>query len=378
MYFNGKLEIDPSQITIFKKVKPTKLFGKLVDALTFGTLTEKQEHETFTAVAILQQMNMGLRSIRVKNVIRLAVDDYDFYLDKKGVDDDLEQAMFEFKAKVDPLESELFNVIYLVLEHEDDYLKYLIEISIQRKHKIGEYPIIINVNGVLKNFKYSKSQTDPNRLRAKMKELFKDQKKYDSFVNEKKIIFDNFIDKLNQGIRKFVRMDDVKKKTNAQIFRPKQKIEKPEQISHGKYAEPIYYGYYGINDFFFYTTMWAGLMYSHNIYCHNCTVVDGAGSPVMEVGDQGFNAGESDALNVEAPFEPPAEGDIQYFGDNEFSDKLEQANLVEKTEGEEPVSEEQVQDESWLDSAGTGDEASFASCSSCGSCGSCSACGGCT
>ena len=130
MYFNGVLEIDPSQITIFKKVKPSKLFSKFKDVLSFGALTEKQEHETFTAVSILQQINMGLRSINVKNVIRLAVDDYDFYLDEKGLDDDLEQAMFEFKAKVDPLESELFETIYLVLEHIDDHLKYLIEILI--------------------------------------------------------------------------------------------------------------------------------------------------------------------------------------------------------------------------------------------------------
>ena len=85
MYFNGVLEIDPSQITIFKKVKPSKLFAKLTDVLSFGALGVKKEHETFTAVSILQQINMGLRSITVKNVIRLSVDDYDFYLDEKGV-----------------------------------------------------------------------------------------------------------------------------------------------------------------------------------------------------------------------------------------------------------------------------------------------------
>ena len=129
MYFKGKLEIDPSQVTVYKRVKPTKLFSKLVDFLTFGAVSEKQETETFTAVSIIQQLNVGLRSIDVKNVIRLAVDDYDFYLDEKGQEDDLEQAMFEFKTKVDPIESEYYNTIYLVLEHVGDTIKYLIEIE---------------------------------------------------------------------------------------------------------------------------------------------------------------------------------------------------------------------------------------------------------
>ncbi|MFH1049625.1 MAG: hypothetical protein V1779_01700 [bacterium] len=366
MYFNGILEIDPSQITIFKKVKPSKLFGKLKDVLSFGALGEKQEQETFTAVSILQQINMGLRSINVKNVIRLAVDDYDFYLDEKGLDDDLEQAMFEFKAKVDPLESELFDTIFLVLEHENDYLKYIIEISVMRKHKVGEYPIKININGVLKEFRYSNDNTAKNRIKAKIEEIFTDQKKYDAFVLEKKMLFDIFIDDLAQAIKKFIRVDDLIKQSNIQIIRTKQKIESPKQIKHGRYAEPIHYGYYGIDDFFFYTTMWSSLMFTHNLMCANCLIVDGLGEPILRVGDNGFHAGESNTLNSGTPFEAPPGGDIEYFGNNEFSNDLASANLL--TTDDESDNDEVTKESGWLDSTTETDKGACSSCSSCGSC----------
>lgn len=371
MYFNGVLEIDPSQITIFKKVKPSKLFAKLTDVLSFGALGVKNEHETFTAVSILQQINMGLRSITVKNVIRLSVDDYDFYLDEKGVDDDLEQAMFEFKAKVDPLESELFNTIYLVLEHIDEHLKYIIEISVTRKHKIGEYPIKINVNGVLKDFKFIEEHSGKDKLKAKVGEIFKSQDAYDRFVVEKKTIFDNFIDKLAQAIKKFIRVDDIIKQTNVQIIRTKEKIEDPSQIRHGRYAEPIHYGYYGIDEYFFYTTMWSGLMFSHNMYCANCMIVDSLGDPIMSVGSEGFNSGESNTLNNEAGFEPPVGGEIEYFGNNEFASELDKSNLLpggDYMTGADGGSG----DSTWLDSTTDGETGSCSSCSSCSSCGGCS------
>jgi len=369
MYFNGILEIDPSQITIFKKVKPSKLFAKLKDVLSFGALTEKQEHETFTAVSILQQINMGLRSITVKNVIRLAVDDYDFYLDEKGLDDDLEQAMFEFKAKVDPLESELFDTIFLVLEHEDDFLKYLIEISVTRKHKVGEYPIKINVNGVLKEFKYSVDNTAQKRIKEKIEEIFNDQKKYDSFIREMKLHFDKFLDELAQAIKKFIRIDDLIKQSNIQIIRTKQKIESPKQIKHGRYAEPIHYGYYGIDDYFFYTTMWSSLLFQHNLYCANCLIVDSLGEPVMRVGENGFNAGESNTLNSGTPFEAPVGGDIEYFSSNEFNNDLLSAELlpVEDSGNSDEISK----DGNWLESTTESDSGACSSCSSCSSCGSC-------
>ena len=372
MYFNGVLEIDPSQITVFKKVKPSKLFARFKDVLSFGSLTDKQELETFTAISILQQINMGLRSIDVKNVIRLAVDDYDFYLDENGMDDDLEQAMFEFKAKVDPLESELFNTIYLVLEHIDDHLKYLIEISITRKHKIGVYPIKININGVLKDFKLTEENHSKETLKKKLENIFASQESYNNFLNEKKNIFNNFVDKLAHSIKKFIRVDDLIVKSNVQIIRPTHKIESPSQIKHGRYAEPIHYGYYGIDEYFFYTTMWGSMMFSNSIMCQNCMIVDGLGDPIFTVGNEGFNAGETNTLNDEANFEAPATDDVTYYSGNEFDAVLNDNDLISSNGFNDGT--DSIRGESWLDSS----DDTTTTTSACSSCSSCSSCGGCS
>ncbi|TAL68439.1 MAG: hypothetical protein EPN82_10625 [Bacteroidetes bacterium] len=368
MYLTGKIDIDPSQITVYKKVKPTKLFSKLVDALTFGSLSQKREHETFTAVAILQQLNIALRTLNIKNVIRLAVDDYDFYLDEKGEEDDLEQAMFEFKAKVDPIESEFFNTIYLVLEHIDDSIKYLIEISVYRKHKIGEYPIKINVNGVITDLKAQDGET-AEQLKARLEPLFVSQGEYDNFIKTKKTIFNMFIDELEQAVRRFIKIDDIKKSTTVQVIRPNSKVTGKDQIRHERYADPVYYGYYGFDNYFLYSWLWADMLFSHNLYVNDFYMVDSIGNEVMNVGSMGFNAGDFNTLNTDAAFEAPGTGDISYFGENEYADTLADSDLIDETNSEA----QQDTSSDWLsndyDDIG-GDDISYNACSSCGSCSS--------
>src|SRR3989339_13499 len=367
MYLTGKIDIDPSQITVYKKVKPTKLFSKLVDALTFGSLSQKREHETFTAVAILQQLNIALRTLNIKNVIRLAVDDYDFYLDEKGEEDDLEQAMFEFKAKVDPIESEFFNVIYLVLEHNDESIKYLVEISVLRKHKIGEYPIKVNVNGVITDFKCQEGET-AEQLKARLEPLFTNQEKYDSLIKSKKEIFNNFIDELEQAIKRFVKVDDIKKTTTVQIIRPKEKVTAKEQLKHDRHAAPAYYGYYGFDNYFLYSWLWADMLFTHSLYLNDFLLVDSLGNEVMNVGTDGFNSGDYNTLNTDSAFEPPGTGDVSYFGDNEYQDNLVDADLIEDSSVD---AEPDTSSSDWLSNDYDdidGGDMSYNACSSCGSC----------
>jgi hypothetical protein len=54
-----------------------------------------------------------------------------------------------------------------------------------------------------------------------------------------------------------------------------------------------------------YLWMWSSFMHSNNTYCHDTTIVNESGVPAFSVGDEGFHAGESAALNPEAPFEAP-------------------------------------------------------------------------
>ncbi len=334
MYLASKLEIDPSQSTLIKKVKADRFFKKMLEAMTLGAVSMKQEQQTFTAVSILQQVYMGLKSINIDNIIRLAVDDYDFYLDESGEEGDLEKAMFEFTAKVDPIESELFDNIFLVLEHLKDSIKYLIEIRIARKHKIGEYPITINVNGVFPEYQLTQNETK-EELTSLMSKVFVSQQIYDEFTETKYLAFQHFIDELEMAAKKYIKTDDVRKRIEVQIIRPKQRAKNIDSIRHDRFVNPVYYGYYGFDDYFFYAWLWSDLMYGNNIYANGFTLVDDLGSEIMKVGNEGFNAGYYDTLNPSMPFEPPKEGEIEYFGNNQFEDVLIDAELIEEAIGDD-------------------------------------------
>ena len=344
MFFSGSLEIDPTQMTIIKNVKPSKIFERLLSVLTFGQSSSKQEHETFTAVSILQQINMGLRSVKIKNVIRLAVDDYDFYLDEEGVDDDLGQALFEFKASADPLESELFNTIFLVLEHIDETFKYLIEISVNRKHKVGEYPITVKVNAVMIDFQLLPEES-MEELEIRIKDYFRNPDTYKINLTAHKKKFTEFMATLETGLKKYIRVDNVKKKMDVCIVRPKDVIASPVQIKKNKNADPVFYGYYGMDDNIFYTMLWSGVMCRNNIFCSELFFYDDMGNPIFSVGEQGFYAGQSNTLNSGAKFEAPIGGDITYYSGSQFEDELTQLSFAN-------LSTQVVSDDSedeWLD-----------------------------
>ena len=101
-------------------------------------------------------------------------------------------------------------------------------------------------------------------------------------------------------------------------------------------------------------------------------MVDEAGQSVMSVGDQGFNAGESNTLNPDEPFEAPSGGDVAYHGDNEYQQEITDASLLsENTSAEDSVSDEES---GW---AGSDDDGGGDDGGGCSSCSSCSSCGGC-
>lgn len=363
MYLSGTLTIDPSQITMIKKVKPTKMFAKVLSAITFGASSERLEHETFTAISILQQLNMALRSLKIKNVIRLAIDDYDFYLDDEGQDDDLKEAMFVMESKIDPIEAEYFNTIYFVVEHNSESIKYVIEISIKRKHKVGEYPIIVKINGVLNDFRLEDGETR-EMLMDKMSSVFASQESYASFVDSKRSEFNAFVDELELAIRKFIKVDDIYKDISTKIIRPKEKVDIDSTLSHEKTTDPVFYGYYGMDNFVFYSFLWGSMCHSHNMYVNDFILVDDIGNNVMSVGDVGFNAGEFNTMNEESPFEPPTDGELSFYAENSYADELSSANVsMYEDSGSDSFDS--------IDSFDSPDSDS-SSCNSCSSCGSCS------
>ncbi|MBF0278270.1 MAG: hypothetical protein HQM13_10780 [SAR324 cluster bacterium] len=369
MYFSGNIGVRPSQETLIEAVKPTQMFGKIFYYLTAGLGTEKEEHETFNALSILQQFNIVFRRTGITNIVRLAKDDFDFYLDEKGVEDDLKEAMDNFEFRVDKLEAEVFKTLYLVMEHETEQLRYLIEIDIKREHKVGEMPIAIHINGIINDLK-REGGTDIKQLKKQMSTIFKDQNKYDGYLREKQHAFDQFVQMLEQAIRTNIKVDSIEIKSKAKMIRPKKSIKAPSDLPQHRNAEPVYYGYYGYQDAFLYAWLWSEMSYFHSIHAHNFTLVDEAGQSMLTVGDEGFNASSTDTLNVDAPFEAPESGDIEYHSNHEYQNEFESANLVGDVQAEGVSADESFGDDgrSWLnygDWDSSGDNSSCSSCSSC-------------
>ena len=178
-----------------KKVKPTKAFKKFFHHLTLGTISDKQERETFTAVAILQQLNATFRGLNITNIIKIAHDDIDFYHDRDGKKDDLKEALDTYEIEVNEAMSIHFQQLKLVLEHEDNDFKYLIEVEINRDHEVGVYPIVIKVSGLFKEFSHG-------NLKNKINNLVSSQKVFDEFRDTKVKVFDYFLNRIKLKLKK--------------------------------------------------------------------------------------------------------------------------------------------------------------------------------
>ncbi|KAA3615692.1 MAG: hypothetical protein D8M58_15980 [Calditrichaeota bacterium] len=354
MILSGTMTIDPSQLTNIEAKKPTKVFGKLLYKLTLGTLSEKEEVESFTAISILQEINRVFVSMGINNIVRISKDGIDFYLDTEGKKDDLKEAMDNFSLDMNNIESELFNQLILVLEHEEEEIKYLIEIKINRTHAVADFPIEIAIDGLMA--KFNSKNEDP---KSALNEVFKNQQSYDSFVEGQKASFNRFIDKLDMETRKFIKVDQINVTSKPSIIRPNQKIKNVKEIQHNHDGRPVHYGYYGYDDYYLYSWYWAESMHMHNIHCHDVMIVDAAGDAVLDVGEEGFMAGEEAALNPDEDFSVPEGEDVEVIGGNEFIDESE-VDTSSSSDGD-----------SWFgdSSGGDFDSGSDASCSSCSSCG---------
>jgi len=342
MYFHGTLSIDPSATTNIVLVKPTRAFGKMLHYMTLGTANEREEHETFTAVKILQQFNIAFRSIGITNVVRLAKDDIDYYLDEQGRENDLKEAMIAFHRKEVASGQSMFEYLRLVLEHEDEDLKYLIQIEVHRTHRLGEHPIRITVNGLMNELEAPTEGCEKEALYSLMPQ-FESQDACDSLISRTRSQFDRFLDQIEQAVLQHVGVDNVSRKTDCRLIRPEKPVKRSDQWTRTDHSEPVYYGYHDYDDSFFYAWLWSEACHEQNIHCHDCSVVDNQGDVLFEVGEEGFDAGESNALNPDAPLEIPDDLEVHQQSDNESSETKLSAEASTETSG------------SWLDCFSIGD-----------------------
>lgn len=369
MYMNGYVDIDPSHATEIRR-KPTKGFRRFAEILTGGALSQQEEHETFTALSILQEINVALRTLGITDVVRFAKDDVIIYDDSDSESSDDMGIVLEKLQRESGLEkSSVFQSLSLLLEHHLPEITLIIEVRIQRTHFVGGYPIRIVVNGLSTQFQ---TQSDDLSLKDRLDQAFANQGSYEAFENELRTQFDNFMLQLELTVRQKMSIDDARRSTQLNIVRPRNE-DNPATASSlanqssndhsSSNSDPVFQRYHSGSDAFAYCWLWSSMMHSHGTHVQNATIVDEQGQRLMTVGEEGFNAGEGTALDPSTPFEDsdatlfdPTAGD---FGDDATS---RMAGFSGSDDG--------ATGSSWLDAFGFGGDSdggdSGSGCSSCG------------
>ena len=302
MYFKGKLSIDPSQLTKIEKVSPEAGFKKLLFGITGGQFADKNEIETFKAMNILQQIHGSLAANGINNIIRLTHDDIDIYHDINGEKNDLSFAMDKYLIEIDDSMSTHFKTLSMVLEHEDDTYKYLIEIGVHKSHKENEYPIALVVSGLLKEFSPKPGETKED-IKAKMETYFKDQEAYNLFITTKKLAFEQFLESIRFETMKHIRVDDIKMDIKTRMVIKKEKQQANQRTADREYRPGMPFGYFGFGDLILYSWLWSELSFDHNMHMSDVDLVTDSGDFISSVGAEGVDAADASIMDYNEDFD---------------------------------------------------------------------------
>lgn len=283
MYFSGKLAVDPNDLTEIVKMSPTKGFFKLAKELSQGLNGRTAERETFAAVTILQRINMAMRAVGVTNIVHLSKDGVLVYEDREGVDNDFKQAIVAFGQQSDGKQRREFEVLTLVLEDSGKLLDYLIEIEISSLHRVGEFPIQITINGVLRAFSAEDgvlSQDTQNRLA----ELMKDQQWHDDVQFTAEQEFEGFLDRLDSACQEHLCADQLSRSSKTRVLHAGVNRKSRD---FGEGSDPVFHDDYHWNDRSGYLWYWSDSSRTHQCQLSNCEVVDENGKILAECGSTG-------------------------------------------------------------------------------------------
>lgn len=293
MKSQGHILIDPKQITKITKKKPYGMFNKLLHVLTGGAGSEKIETETFTAVSILQQIHEAFTSLGIDNLVHLAKDGNDFYLDTKGNESDLETTLDSFAGSKD---SAGFEKLVLVVEHETGILKTYIEVDINRTNKAGNYPIEITVDAFMKQFKANPGE-DVEEMRARISQIG-NADEYRALVAEYRSAFTDYVSQLVKALTASIGVDDIKAEIEHFVVKPSQRVTSARsfrmQASRGRRSvimplrdynrgPVLNHHYHGVDDFYLYAYLWAELCHENEWPLADVEIVDTCGASVVEI-----------------------------------------------------------------------------------------------
>lgn len=327
MFFLSYIELDPREVTLIKSNENESFFNNLKSIFLSKNYDNKIEQETFTAISIIHQINSALLELGINNIIKLSIDNYDYYHDIHSKEEDLEFAFAKLKFKIDPLSSKLFENIKIVLEHNDNDFKYYIDININRQHIVKDYPIKIRVIGFLKEFAISENNSEDTVIK-KMDLLFESQNYYTGFVGFKELAFSNFVNNINFKLGEVIKVDGIKKNIMITYIRPEKSYTDYSQILNLKIYGNFIQSHPLIYNFSFYTWFWVEKLYQNNFKIDNSLFIDENGNSIFRVKNLGFVAKDTQMLNPSEQFVPLKVSYLKYYKNSIYNEILQKNGLL--------------------------------------------------
>lgn len=356
MFFNAKLHVDTAQASRIKKIKPQKAFKRMLYFMTFGGLADELEVQSFTAVSILQQLYQAFAQLGIDNLVRLSHNDLDFYLDSEGRKEDLKDTLDRYDLEAGESLAAGFEQLRMVLEQERGSFRYLFQISVNKSHEVGQYPIEIEVDALLKDFQGK----DTGLLEQKLQPIFASQESYDSFLRQSNAEFEQYMSELQFALTRAMELKDVQLNIKKKLLIPKEKPQEQQALAFAasnntRQQSPVYHNYYGYDNSLAYIWLWSSMCHNNQIQVNNTALVSEEGTIMQEIGPEGLATDESPLFDTEQDFDTRLEdAGLNYDSDTgDFSD-VKSSSSFWSSESE---------------SMDTG--------SDCSSCSSCSSCGGC-
>ena len=290
MYLQARITVDPSAATELVKTRPTKGFGRLAGVLSKGLKSPEEEQETFSALTILQQLFIVLRSLAVNDIVRISKDREVLFDDVTGKSDDLKPALEQTIKKLGKQQLQVFDSLTLILLHNTREQTFLLQLKVNRTHAVGEHPLQLVINTFPRALAVD---GDESVVARKLSAVFQNQSRYDGFVSRQRKALVGFLQKIRKTFRDRMQVDAVNVTTSVRIIRPNSRISSIAEMplaTHNADVDPAFSGCFGTESAFFYAWLWADLCQKQAIRCNNCLVVDANGVPLETLDGEGVEA----------------------------------------------------------------------------------------
>ena len=166
-----------------------------------------------------------------------------------------------------------------------------------------------------------------------------------------------------------MKLDDITCDIKKNLVAPASKIENQKQktgVSTPKTSyydcDPIYHGYYGMDDYFYYSMIWSSMMQTNHITIQDTSIYTETGEQLGHVGDAGLDAAEISVLDENTSYDEAMQ---------DAGGQMEVTHDDYQTQDSTTYSSGGDDSSNWFESGSdsSSDSYSSSSCSSCSSCG---------